>query len=140
LITPEQELRIEQLLRAGRPPKEVAEAVGCGHGTVEAIRSGRRSPRKSRRAEYRRRKDQEAVEELREVEWRYCDACGATVTWPCVACAARRQGAGVRSQGAGNGKPGRPILGLELRGQARERYEALHRRRIATVLGEDNEQ
>ena len=102
--------------------RKIAQQLGVSRGTVASVASGRRPDYDALR---RREQSQQPLPLGPLVR---CSTCGGMVHVPCRLCAMRLKMA--RS-------PKRPVdprpmepLGLELRGEARTRYEVVHRKRM----------
>lgn len=131
MISVARERAVCRMLRMEVTGREIARRTGVHRGTVDAIRSGRRSPTASLREAQRREVKAAEVAIKRAV----CSICGVEVSMPCVACAAREREA-ERSPADRRAELLRlleqsPVIGLDLRGAAQQRYQEVRARRIA---------
>jgi len=115
---------IRQLLAEGRlSQRRIAKSLGVSRGTVASVADGRRPD-----YEALRRRREESRQPLVLGPLGRCPTCGGMVHRPCRLCSLRAELAGAPRREPDR-RPTEP-LGLELRGEARARYEAVHLRRI----------
>lgn len=115
---------IRELLAEGRlSQRKIAKSLGVSRGVVASVADGRRPDYEALR---RRREENRQPLPLGPVV--RCPTCGGRVHWPCRLCALRERLAGAPPRDVDR-RPTEP-LGLELRGEARARYEAIHLRRM----------
>jgi transcriptional regulator with XRE-family HTH domain len=111
--------------------REIARRTGVSRVVVDAIASGRRSPTASLREKLRR----EAKPAVEETARAVCPICGVWVSIPCVVCAARAREAqhspADRLAEAVRLLEEPIVIGLDLRGDARQRYQEIRARKIA---------
>lgn len=122
MISPDQEREIERLLNTGATQRETARQTGVSRATVGNIATGKR-PLGLSRNEIRRRVREKPII-LSDGPLAHCDECGAMVTQPCIACAAR---AGKTRHALGVDKLDReiPELDLDLHGETLDRYQEI---------------
>jgi hypothetical protein len=103
--------------------RQIAQQLGVSRGVVAAVAEGRRPDY----AAIRRRRE-ESKQPVVLGPLRRCPTCGGMVHRPCRLCALREELTGAPPRVMDR----RPIepMGLELRGEARARYEAIHLRRM----------
>ncbi len=115
---------IRKLLAEGRmSQRRIAKKMGVSRGAVAGVANGQRPDYD----ELRRRRE-ENQEPIPLGPLARCSTCGGMVYLPCRLCQIREQLARL-PQRLANGRPAEP-LGLDLRGEARARYEAVHLRRM----------
>lgn len=117
---------IQELLAEGKlSQRKIAKKVGVSRGTVAGVAGGRRPDYEQIR--HKRRQEQEP---LPLGPLARCPECGGMVYMPCRLCQLR-SGAPEADSPRRSPDP-RPTesLGLDLRGEARARYEAVHLRRM----------
>ena len=136
MISPLAEKAVCRLLRLGLPHREVAARTGVSHGVVGAIASGDRSPKKSRRAAWRREGEAEQEPEVNAGPFERCPSCGAMVELPCVACntnanAHRDRAANLAAAVADFDS--QPIVSLELRPAHMRRYLEVRRGKVQSA-------
>ncbi len=118
---------IRQLLAEGKlSQRKIAEQVGVSRGSVASVARGPRPDYESIRRERAVRAAEQ--EPLKLGPLARCSTCGGKVYMPCRLCALQGQWVDVPR---GPGTPSRvEPLGVELRGEARARYEAVHLARM----------
>ena len=115
---------IRELLAEGRlSQRKIACRLGVSRGTVASVALGRRPDYEA----IRRRREQREQPIVPGPVAR-CRTCGGRVHMPCRLCAVREELA-ARPRRIRDRRPLEP-LGLELHGDARARYEAVHRERV----------
>ena len=115
---------IQKLLAEGKlSQRKIAKKVGVSRGTVASVAGGRRPDYEQLRR--RRRQEQEP---LPLGPLARCPECGGMVYMPCRLCQMRSQLAD-SPQRSPDPRPAES-LGLDLRGEVRARYEAVHLRRM----------
>ncbi|HLA85987.1 MAG TPA: hypothetical protein VJL29_14440 [Thermoguttaceae bacterium] len=119
---------IRELLAEGRMSRRrIARTLGVSRGVVAGVAEGRRPD-----YDAMRRRREENTQPLALGPLRRCPTCGGMVHVPCRLCALREQ----LLETARNTARRMPDLrlteplGLELHGEARSRYEAIHSRRM----------
>ena len=123
---------VRRLLAEGRlSQRKIAKRLGVSRGVVAGVAIGRRPD-----YEKLRRRRQQEQQPLLLGPLRRCGTCGGMVHVPCRLCALRSQLAGAPPR-VPERRPDEP-LALELRGEARSRYEAVHLRRMQE--GEQDEE
>lgn len=101
------------------PQREIARRLGVSRGTVSGISTGKRSVRTAKRRE---------IED--DGPPQRCPTCGAMVLMPCRSCRTRAAMAKLpRPPILARLRPWEEPLGVELRGDERGRYEAVHESR-----------
>jgi hypothetical protein len=125
---------IEKLLAEGKlSQRKIAKKVGVSRGVVASVASGRRPDYEQ--LQHKRRQGQEP---LPLGPLARCRECGGMVYMPCRLCESRRQRADSPRRPP-DPRPTEP-LDLDLRGEARARYETVHLRRMQQgELGEDDQ-
>ena len=125
---------IKKLLAEGElSQRKIAKKVGVSRGTVASVASGRRPDYEQLR--HKRQQDQQP---LPLGPLARCPECGGMVYMPCRLCEMRSRRADA-PQRSPNAQPTEP-LGLDLRGEARARYEAVHLQRMQQgELSEEDE-
>jgi hypothetical protein len=124
MLKPDAVRLVRCLLGQGHSQRQTALLSGVSRSRVSAIASGRR-PDYERLALERGPSIDEASG---SAQW--CHGCGHKVWLPCVLCALRETMARRPPPGRAAGEAIEP-LGLDLREQHRQRYEEIHRRRVA---------
>jgi len=136
----------ERLLAAGGlSHRAVAQSIGISRGTVARVAAGTWTE-PERRKRHRRPQGEGGKDGFQGPDLskpkRRCAVCGATIYPPCQKCQLDRE----LKRVLGSARP-RPFetrgdypLPLELRGEARERYEALHREKVLAQSRGDAEE
>jgi hypothetical protein len=115
---------IRELLAEGRLSyRAIAERAGVSRGLVTNVANGRRPD-----YDAIRRRRQENFEPIALGPLARCRTCGGLVHLPCRLCQLQEQLATSPPRSADPRSP--EPLELELRGEARVRYEAIHQRRM----------
>jgi len=124
MIAPAMIDSIRELLAAGQlSQRKIARRLGVSRGTVAGVAAGRRPD-----YEAIRRKREESRQPIPLGPLGRCATCGGLVYQPCRLCELRRQLAKLPRRAVDR----RPIepMGVELRGDAKTRYEAVHLARM----------
>lgn len=122
-------LDLRRILGEAGSYRVLAGLCGISRGSVSAILSGRRRPGQRRGTP----RDCESLSDCRCGPIGRCGTCGAKVHLPCHACRVRALVAEQAGQGAAAARD-LPVLGIELAGDERRRYQELRAVRQLTLF------